>query len=200
MKLIENWHLTIAKMHPAWGLALLGLIHLMRVAQLRQAVGAAGSMIDQPSSAISQALTVGMPRLPLRRKVDLLLGCFDDCPLAAVVVVAQYGVQIFIGTFIVSHLILSFIKKRFQRQLLLEEVVQVIHQWIIIGLCGHFTDLWGVRLFEVTVLPECSDCYQRPSWQGDHLPAGGNRSHHQEVAHDNGQDRGEELAVRVQVV
>ena len=88
MKLIENWHLTIAKTHPAWGLALLGLIHLTRVAQLRQAVGAVGSMIDRPSSAISQALIVGMPRLPLRRKVDLLLGCFDDCPLAAVVVVA----------------------------------------------------------------------------------------------------------------
>ena len=157
-------------------------------------MGAAGSMIDRPSSAISKALIVGMPRLPLRRKVDLLLGCFDDCPLAAVVVVAQYGVQIFIGMFIISHLILSFIKKRFQRQLLLEKVVQVIHQWIII------TDLWGAPLFEVTVLPECSDYYQRPSWQSDHSPAGGNRSHHQEVAHDNGQDRGEELAVRVQVV
>ena len=34
----EKWHLTIAKTHPAWGLALLGLIHLTRVAQLRQVV------------------------------------------------------------------------------------------------------------------------------------------------------------------
>ena len=78
--------------------------------------------------------------------------------------------------------------------------MQVIHQRIVIGLCGHFTDLWGVRLFEVTVLPECSDCCQRPSWQSDHPPAGGNRSYHQELAHDNGHDRGEELAFRVQVV
>jgi hypothetical protein len=48
--------------------------------------------------------------LPIRRKVDLLLGCFDDCPLAAMVDVAYDGVQILVGTLIVPNLVLSFIQ------------------------------------------------------------------------------------------
>ena len=106
----EKWLLTIAKTHPAWGLALLGLIHLTRVAQLRQAVSAPSSMVDRPSSAISQALIVGMPRLPIRSEVDLLLGSFDDRPLAAMVEVAYDGVQVLVGTLIVPNLVLSFIQ------------------------------------------------------------------------------------------
>ena len=67
-------------------------------------------MVDGPRGAASQALIVGVPLLSRCSEVNLLLGSFDDRPLAAVVEVADDGVQILVGTFMVPNPILSFIQ------------------------------------------------------------------------------------------
>ena len=67
-------------------------------------------MVNRSRGAVPQALIVGVPRLSRCSEVNLLLGSFDDRPLAAVVEVADDGVQILIGTFIVPNPILSFVQ------------------------------------------------------------------------------------------